>query len=279
MNSVTELRIDEVSHYYAPALKLKRIRSGLFWVIAVLSLSMPYSALLGAVAQTILQAVFLVLVICHFLISQIYRFYLVPTAERMRRKQLLSDSFGTHLSHDRTSLYYNNEYSPSVQRLGANTMENALFSKEIAARMLQKTRLITGGYAIAWLLAFALRHNNLEILTWITQIVFSTEVAVQWLNLEVLRFRCEQVYERLHAHFLHDIKDSPRSIATILDAFVSYEAAKSSAGLVLSTKVFHELNPRLSEQWIRIRQELRMDSRQDAPLDTDSSAASLSTVS
>jgi hypothetical protein len=266
---VTQQRIDEVSQYYAPALKLKRVRSGLFWVIAALSLSMPYSTLFDAVVQNILQAVFLLLVLCHFLISQVYRFYLVPRAERMRRKHLLSDSFATHLSHDRTSLYYNNEYSPSVQRLGANTMENALFSKEVAARMLQRTRLVTGGYAIAWLLAFALRHNNLEILTWITQVVFSTEVAVQWLNLEILRFRCEQVYERLHAHFLHSIKDSPISIATILDAFVSYEAAKSSAGLLLSAKVFRELNPRLSEQWIRIRQELRMDRQHNAPREND----------
>jgi hypothetical protein len=193
---------------------------------------------------------------------------------------MLSDSFATPLSHDKTSLYYNNEYSPSIQRLGANTMENALFTKEVAAGMLCRSRLVTGGYVLAWLVAFALRHNNLEVLTWITQIVFSREVIVQWLNLEVLRSRCEHVYEQLHAHFLQEIgEDSERAIATILDAFVSYEAAKSSAGLLLSTRVFHQLNPSLSVKWNLIRQELRMDSRQDAPLDTDSSAASLSTVS
>lgn len=173
---------------------------------------------------------------------------------------MLSDAFATPLSHDRTSLYYNNEYSPSVMRLGANIMENALFSKEVAGRMLHKSRAITGGYVIVWILAFALRHNNLAVLTWITQIVFSGAIVAQWMNLEFLRFRHEQTYERLHDHFLHEIgADSQRAIATVLDAFVTYEATKASAGILLSEKVFNELNPSLTERWDRIRQELNMN--------------------
>ncbi len=181
----------------------------------------------------------------------------------MRRKQVLSDAFGTPLTHDKTSLYYNNEYSPSVQRLGANTMENAFFSKEITARMLWKNRFITGGYLVTWLLAFALRHNNLEGLTWITQLVFSAEIVALWLNLEVLRFRYEHVYDQLHAHFLHEIgEDSHRAIATVLASFVDYESAKSSAGILLSTKVFNKLNPSLSEKWKQIRRDLKMNFRE-----------------
>lgn len=188
------------------------------------------------------------------------RFYLVPKAERMRRKQMLSDAFGTPISHDKTSLYYNNDYTPSVQRLGANTMENSLFSKEIASEMLCEKRLFTGGYAVLWILAFSLRHNNLEILTWITQILFSGEIVAQWLNLEILRIRHDRIYERLHHHFLHEIGgDSPKAIATVLDAFVAYESAKSSAGLLLSSKVFEKLNPSLTKKWCQIRQELNMD--------------------
>ncbi|MDD5760223.1 MAG: hypothetical protein PHI06_14215 [Desulfobulbaceae bacterium] len=125
---------------------------------------------------------------------------------------------------------------------------------------------------ILWLLAFALRHNNLEMLTWITQIVFSGEIVVQWLNLEVLRFRCERIFEQLHAHFLHDIGAcSPKAIATILDLFVSYEAAKSSAGLLLSTKVFEKLNPSLTVKWDQVRQELKMDFQQPGQPDREKS--------
>ncbi|MDD5760225.1 MAG: hypothetical protein PHI06_14225 [Desulfobulbaceae bacterium] len=129
-------RTDEVSQYYEPAVKVVHSRRLLFWVVAFLSLCMPYSATVGEGFHNSLKGVFIVFVLVYFAISQLSRFWLVPLAEEMRRKQILSDSFGTPLSHDKTSLYYNNDYSPSVCRLGANTMENTLFSKEVAARML-----------------------------------------------------------------------------------------------------------------------------------------------
>jgi len=253
-------RIDEVSQYHEPAARVGLIKKWLFWVVAFLSLCMPYSTTVGEVFHDTLKSFFIVLVICYFTISQASRFWLVPRAEGMRRKQILSDAFNAPLSHEKTSLYYNNEYSPSVGRLGANTMENTLFSKEVASKMLCKNRLVAGGYVMLWLLAFSLRHNNLEMLTWITQIVFSGEIVVQWLNLEVLRFQCDRIFDQLHSHFLHDIgAESPRAIATILDSFVAYEAAKSSAGLLLSTKEFDKLNPSLTEKWDQIRQELKMN--------------------
>jgi hypothetical protein len=112
----------------------------------------------------------MILVMIHFVLSQIDRFYLIPKAERMRRKQMISDAFGTTLSHEKTSLYYNNEYSPSFKRLGANTMENSLFSKEVVAIMLCPRRIITGCYIVVWILAFTLRNNNLvhrhELIDW-----------------------------------------------------------------------------------------------------------------
>ena len=261
MNHSTKKRLDEVDQYYKPITTLASVGSCFFWVIAALSLLMPYTTSFGTPSnRTVFQAIFIVLVLVHFTLSQILRFYLVPRAESMRRKHLLSDAFGTPLSHDRTCLYYNNHFHHSVQRLGANTMENAYFSKEIAAAMLRRRRIVIGGYLVAWLLAFSLRHSDVTVLTWVTQLVFSGQIIVQWLNLEVLHLRHEHVYDKLHTYFLHEVgEDSQRAIASVLDAFVSYESAKSSAGLMLSTNVFQKLNPSLSEKWNRIRKELKMD--------------------
>ncbi|MBD1892919.1 hypothetical protein [Coleofasciculus sp. FACHB-SPT9] len=73
------------------------------------------------------------------------------------------------------------------------------------------------------------------------------------MSLEILRFSCEQVYEELYSHFLHKLgQDSFPSAANVLDAFVNYEAAKSSAGILLSTNDFNKLNPFLSKQWEEI---------------------------
>lgn len=259
MSAPTQSRVDEVSRYYDPAVKIELTGKYLFALIAIISLLMPYANKLDASAQNYLQAVFISIVAVYFTLAQIPRFYLVPRAERMRRKQLLSNSFGTALSLDMTSLYYNNAYSPSLIRLGANVMENSFFSKEVSGKMLIKSRFVTGAYAIAWLIAITLKHNNLEVLISITQLVFSAEIIAQWMNLEFLHFRYERIFEQLHAHFLHEIgEESHRAVATIIDAFVEYEAAKSSAGLLLSSKIFFKLNPMLTARWDQIRKDLKI---------------------
>lgn len=260
MSNASPARVDEVSQYYAPAEKLESIGTILFWLNTVMSFIMPYSAsTLGKEWSTVLQSLFLILVLIYFCLSQISSLYLVPRAELMRRKQLLSDSFGIPLSQDYTSLYYNNSFSPSVERLGANTMENALFSKEIVSRMLARKRFIIVGYLLTWFSAFALRHNNLELLTWITQVVFSGEIIVKWLKLEILRASHERTYEELYSYFLNKLgQGSPIAIANVLNAFVSYEAAKSNAGILLSTDDFQKLNLSLSDRWENICKKLDM---------------------
>jgi hypothetical protein len=143
-------------------------------------------------------------------------------------------------------------------------MENSLFSKGIAAKMLVKSRIITGIYFIIWVFIFALQHDNINVLIWVTQLVFSGAIFVQWLSLEILRIRYENIYEQLHSHFLHGIGgDSPRAIATVLDSFASYETAKAASGTLLSSKVFFDLNPSLTQEWSLIRKELNMDFQQE----------------
>ncbi len=260
MTNINSTRIDEISQYYAPINQIGDINTLFFWGNALLSLVMPYStSVFGKSCSDVLQAFFLVLVLTYFILSQVSSLYLIPRAERMRRRQMLSDSFGAALSLDRTALYYNNSYAPSVERLGANTMENALFSKEITARMLERKRIVISGYLFIWLFAFSLRHDNLEVLTWITQLVFSSEILTEWIKLEILRSRFEQTFDDLHSHFLHKLGHrTPCAIANILDAFVSYESAKSTAGILLSTTDFQNLNPALSKKWQQICQELDM---------------------
>lgn len=262
MSGISKGRADEVSQYYAPAVKAATADSYLFWFIAIASLCMPKITMLDALIQNIITALFIVLVVVHFVVNQISRLYLVPKAEKKRRQQMLSDAFGSSISCDKTSLYYNNDYSPSLMRLGANTMENALFSKEITAKMLVKNRLVIGLYMIIWLFMFAFHHGDVDILIWVTQLVFSGAIIANWLTLEIFKNRCENVYIQLHAHFLHEVgADNEKAVAAVLDVFASYEAAKASAGSLLSSKIFNQLNPSLTQKWEQIRTELKMEER------------------
>jgi hypothetical protein len=259
MSEESQERVDEVSRYYSQAAQLELIGTCFFWINAFLSLSVIFSEALPSTLQSLIPLIFISFVLIQFVISQINRFYLIPQAERMRRKQMLSNAFSTPLSHDKTSLYYNNDYPPSIKRLGANIMENALFSSEVVAKILVLKRRCIGVYLVIWwVLAFS--SASLDVIIWIIQIIFSSEIIVQWFSLEILHRRQKHIYEELHTHFLHKTGDnSPGAIATILDSFASYESAKSSASCLLSTKVFNKLNPKLTKKWEQVRNELKMN--------------------
>jgi hypothetical protein len=263
MSNTDTKRIDEVSRYYDPVENLEKIGTILFWVNAALSLIMPYSdSIFGNPRADIIQGIFLVLVLIYFGFSQSSSLYFFPEAEIIRRKQLLSNSFGIPLTQEITALYYNNPFSPSVQRLGANTMENALFSQEIASRMLSRKRKIVFVYFLSWILAFSFRRENFEIVAWITQIVFSSEILSGWIKLEIFRSRCKHIYNQLHSHFLYKLgQDYPNANANVLNAFVDYEAAKSMAGILLSTNDFNIINPILSKTWEKTCIDLDMQNK------------------
>ena len=260
MSNTNTERVDEISQYYSPVIKLEKISESIFWIDVVLSLIIPYSALIvGETIKDILQIFFLILVLGYFGISQISSLYFFPKAEFERRKQLLSNSFGVPFSSENTEKYYNNNLDPSIKRLGANTMENTLFSKAIALKMLERRRIIISIYLVAWITAILIRHDSLEIIAWITQLVFSGEIIAEWLKLEIFRFRCKQMYQELYDYFrLKSEQDSLNGIATVLNAYATYEAAKSDAGILLSKKDFNELNPTLSKKWEKICQKLNI---------------------
>lgn len=258
---MNNLKIDDISKYYNYANKMESVTNILFWFTILVSLSILFhEELIDTKYQNMLEICFIVLVIMYSLVSKINDFFIISKAERMRCKQLLSNSFDTNLSDDNTHLYYNNEYLPSINKLGANTMENSFFSKEIISKMLIKERLLISLYTISWVVIFAIRDTNMETLIWITQFIFSSSILVKWINLEILRFKCEEVYESLRTYFYHNpSNDSAKSIAIILDSFTSYESAKYSAGCLLNSKVFNKLNPELTEKWDKIKINLNMN--------------------
>jgi hypothetical protein len=139
-------------------------------------------------------------------------------------------------------------------------MENALFSKEIANGMLKRQRVLILIYMMIWIALFSIRRSDVDLLMWVTQVVFSADILADWLRLEWLRVRHEDTYSQLHQHFLNDIgQNSPAALAGILDAFVGYESAKSAAGVILSSTDFQVMNPELSKRWDSVRRDLKMD--------------------
>lgn len=257
-DKIQTTRVDEVSKYYESAKRLSSVISIIFWVTAFLSLLVLCSSERFTHFQEVIKVLYIVLGLCYFFGSGFLSLYLIPLAERIRRKQLLSNALATPLIHEKTYLYYNNDFAPSIARLGANVMENSLFSKEIAGKMLVSVRLTVTIYIIIWIALFSVRNSSLDLLLSITQIVFSGSILLRWLQLEFLRQRHEQTFDTLYSHFLGGHQNSTKSIATILDAFVQYETTKAISGIILSTKVFEEINNELSSKWKHLCSELKM---------------------
>ena len=254
------IRVDEVEKHYKPVEQINKVLDWLFWGLVALSFLQIFKTSLPPVVQDCSAVLFLAGAITSLALSIASRSFLTPKAERARRKQNLSNAFGAKLSNEKTNLYYNNSYKHSILRLGANTFENSLFSKETSAGMLKTTRIGLLVYFVVWFVVLALRQSNLDLITWITQFIFSTDILGYWIALELLRHRNEKVFERYHEFFRHSIDDrSAEGMATILDIYSDYESAKASAGIKLDSKIFHKLNPSLTAEWERIKEQLGMN--------------------
>lgn len=253
-------RKDDVATRYRPAEIAATSSCVSYWILVLLSFGLPHANAPDNNAIFLFHTAFLVLGVAYFGLGIAQRLWLIPGAERTRRRNFLSDSFRSKLTDDQTVGYYNNDFDAGLIRMGANTMENAFFSEAIARQMLLCERLKAVTCAATWLALLAYRFSSFETVSWITQVVFSAEVLESWLTLELFRHRCERVYERLHEFFRGKFsKRSNENNSTILDAFADYECAKASMGTLLSSRIFQRLNPKLTTKWENIRQNLGMN--------------------
>jgi hypothetical protein len=254
------IRIDEVNSHYNTPRRVALVLRWLFWSIAALSLLQMSTSRLLQQVQAIINISFVLLTLVFFFLSQAQRYYWLARAESERRRALLTNALGVPLSHEETQLYYNNPFAPSLSRLAANALENTLFSSEVTKLMLGRCRLQSGIYLLIWIIFFATKNSDYQLLIAVTQIVFSAEILASWINLEILHRRFEICFEKLKALFrLNANLTSPGAIAEILDAVISYESAKSAAGVLLDESTFLEINKPLAERWHRMRIDLGID--------------------
>ncbi len=248
-------RVDELEKYYVPIERVDKILSLLFILGAFLSLGILFISNLDINNyDSIIKPFFILVVILYTILSIVNSYYLIPNAEKFRRKQLLSNSFDISLIHEQTQNYYNNEFEPTIKKLGMNVLENSFFAKNICKEMLIRERVKNGIYFSIWLIILLNREVDLNYVLIITQTIFSGEIIIKWIKLEILKYQNEKIYEQLHFHFSQGISNtSNNGIANILDLVMSYEVAKGNASIKQSSKIFHKLNEKLSQEWEEIK--------------------------
>jgi len=248
-------RIDEVEKFFKPVEALNTLTTWLFYSSALFSIATPIIS--NLVDESIFQhvsIVFVILVVLHSFSQNVNSFYLLPRAERERRKQLLSDSLGVPLTHSQTNEYYNNERASGLERLSANLMENSFFGKNICVAMLKPERLKVSVYAVLLLFSLLSRETDLGVIIALTQTFFAGGVLFSWIKLEILRMKNEQIYDSLYSlHLNQQEAFNVNEMTILLDTFAEYECAKYSASIKLSSTYFHKLNASLTEEWEAIK--------------------------
>lgn len=235
--------------YFNVVERAERGSSALFYVAGILSFAV---LLFEKGTHTLLydctQIAFMVAVATLFVIDIGIRLYWSPWAADERRLDLLSNAYGVSLTHEQTMGYYNNNETDPLRRLGVAVLENSHFSRAIALAMLKRERIQMAGYVTLLLVVWLNRSTDLAVAATAALVVFSEHILSRWLRLEWLRARCDTTYKGLYALF-HSAPARTKLHAQALQWFAFYETSKSNAAITLSTKVFTELNSRLSKEW------------------------------
>jgi len=217
----------------------------LFWpqpTLASLFHPVLVAAAAASVAMTILAAV-----------SQ-------TRGNRLLRESQLADALASGIAARPRDGYYNNPLEPGVARLAATTLENTLFTAAVAERMLRTERIRNSIYLLVLILLLASRGTGTELLLLLAQTVFSADLMLNWIRLEVFRARSATVHARLKDVFLHrrDAAGDNNRVAIMLAAFAEYECAKDAAAMPLDSTLFEKMNAKLTEEWEQLKKQLSL---------------------
>ncbi|MBK9130611.1 MAG: hypothetical protein IPM20_03065 [Gammaproteobacteria bacterium] len=208
-------------------------------------------------AYSLILLLFGITVIALFSFGIMLRLYLVPRAEDNRRLDFFSSACNVSLIHQQTEGYYNNNFTDPIKRMAAQTFENSLFSKEIVLRMVRRERYKIALYALIWVVLLFNRRTELGWIVAVTQTIFSEQIFSKWLRLEWLRTRHEKTFTDFYKLFQTRPPVTTFN-ALALEGITFYETSKANAAIILSSKIFDELNERLSAEWNSIQTKLNM---------------------
>lgn len=185
--------------------------------------------------------------------------YFFQQSEIKRRKDFIDNSLGTKLSEKNSIGYYSNESnSTGIVKLGLNCFENSLFTSTIVSQMLfpmwRRTVLVLVGF-----LCLALFTDN-RTLTTVLQLALPLTIIQQSVKLYIFRNSIKRIYEDFYTIFSSTSGIHQQNL--IISNVINYESTLAWGSILVSTKIYNEVNPKLSLVWedIKIRLILNAES-------------------
>ncbi|MDY5151010.1 hypothetical protein R6G85_00700 [Actinotignum urinale] len=191
-------------------------------------------------------------------ISAHYKSYFFDKGHRIREIGLIDNSFNEkRIPNYNSEPYYNNAIILKDEiKLLANIHENSLFTSNIAKKMSFPYYLFS---AIAFLFfIFKLFVSGMDDYTsLLLAFIVSSSVFDRATKLNDLKNSAEEVYEKANEIcnvYEKSLVESSMLLPKIIDVLLLYENVIFETKIILSDRVFDQLNTSLSKEWLDIRE-------------------------
>ncbi|KSU21832.1 hypothetical protein [Lactococcus lactis] len=240
---------DDVSRYYDSNAAVQKVVTYSFIVNIVGSVFTLFSA--GTFFHFIILLQFIASFI-NILFSWLTNFIFFPAAERARRKTLIDNAFDLDTTIDETDDYYNNDLSPSIEKLILNAFESIYFTLNLSQKMIPREAIKSLGAIIVLIITLNVFTTN-ELPLIVLQVVFSSSYILGMINLILYYYRLKSLYDDFYKCLITEKTCSDITIIHLVSLCVEYEIIKGSQQIKISSKLFKELNPKLSANWDKLK--------------------------
>lgn len=192
-----------------------------------------------------LNAALGIFAILYFLLD-IVQNYLFQQAELNRKNDFIDNSFETKLSEENSQGYFSNDnFTPSIYKLGVNGFENSFFTKSIASKMIVPNIIKSAIILILFLLVIF--YTDQSTLISLVQIALPFTIIQQTIRLIIFHSHIKKVFDN-YKHIYSNVAKAKRS-PLIIDNVINYEKTLSWGGIQLDSKLFNKHNPKLTTDW------------------------------
>lgn len=177
-------------------------------------------------------------------------------AESERRKTLLAHAFSINITPKKTNGYYNNEFSPSVKKIGVDSFESTLFTKKSLSLMILSEGIKTFIIFIIWIIIIT-KFKNDELFYNLTQTFFSVEVLLKFIKIIYYYVNVSKIYDNFYQLFVTRKYNEKKDQALVLKYVMDYECLKTYCHTLLSSKIFEKINDDVSIEWDNIKKDIK----------------------
>lgn len=176
-------------------------------------------------------------------------------AEEEKRKDLLDNAFGTHLSEHDSNSYYSNETTPKgIKKLAVNNYESSFFTQRILSAGMGRQIALFISVLLVFVVVSLLANRDAVVL--LLQLALPVNIIVEFVRYCSTYYRVKKL--TLTYRMLFDNNKQPRPADLLLNV-LNYTAALAYGKTLLDEKKYNQMNESLSLEWENIRKSLNLD--------------------